>query len=133
VLAVLAGCKLVDQRTFQPAARAPSASTLARAAQAARPVLVVAMTMQASDWRAAVNSAVSRAEAHDPKASFAVNAPIPVNASAADQDRFAATGASDAALVARQIQENGVPVDRIAIGYESDAGTPPREIRLYVR
>ncbi len=132
-LLALAGCKLIDQRTFEPAAAAPTAADLARPALPPLPLLTIAFTVPDADWRPAVRDAVRAAEARKRDVVFSVVAPIPTTASRDAQDVATRQGQEDAALVAREVHLNGVPPERIAIGLRGDAGAPRREVRVYAQ
>ena len=126
------GCKMIDQRTFQRAPQGPTAAALSRPVLPTLPFLRLSLGAPGADWRAAVDQAMQAATAHNPDAIFDVLAPIPVTAKREVQDRYATQGQADAEMVADALQHDGVNPTHINLGYEGDAGTPPREVRVYV-
>jgi hypothetical protein len=130
---VLAGCKLVDQRTFEATPTAPAAAQLNRPDLPKAPILTINFAFADMDWRPSVHKAVRDAEAHQPGVAFAVVTPIPIAASREVQDRFTRQGREDAVAVADELQAAGVTPDRITLGLRSDAGSPPREVRIYTQ
>lgn len=133
LLAALAGCKLVDQRTFEPAHAGPSAAALANARLPPLPLVTIDFAFADLDWRSSVQQAVTAAESRKPDAKFDVVTPIPTGASQTVQDRYIATGQADAKLVADELQNDGVPPARIGVRFQGDPGTPPREVFIYAR
>ncbi len=130
-LIALAGCKLVDQRTFERTPTAPSAAELARAAQERKPILTISFAIADANWRPALALAVLGAEAHNPNAVFDVVTPVPVMASRDAQDKFIKQGQDDAAMVAREIQANRVPPERVTVSLRGDPGNPPRQVQVF--
>jgi nucleotide-binding universal stress UspA family protein len=132
-LALLAGCRLIDQRTFESTPAVPASSTMARTNLPPLPLLVVSPAILGSDWRAAVAQAVQAAEARKPGATFDVVTPVPTAASPSVQADFTRYGQEDGQLVARELQSDGVPPERISLRLQGDPGAPPREVRIYAR
>lgn len=96
-------------------------------------MLTISFAIADADWRPAVADAVQAAEAHKPDVTFEVVAPVPVNAARDVQDRFVRQGNQDAALVARELQANGIQPERIAIALRGDPGNPPRQVQIFAR
>ena len=131
-LIALAGCKLVDQRTFERTPTAPSAAELARAAQERQqPILTISFAIADADWRPALALAVLGAEAHNPNTVYDVVTPVPVMASRDVKDKFIKQGQEDAAMVARDIQANRVPAERVTVSLRGDPGNPPRQVQVF--
>ena len=131
---VLCGCTvsthrpyltLIDQRTFAPAAAAPSASEVK--ALPKLPLATVRFDVPDYDDSADLAQAVSQAQAIKPDAEFNVMTPV------ARGTAPTAQASKDAADVARGLAEQNVPPDHIHVGLVEDAGTPPREVLIYVR
>ena len=122
----------MDQRTFERTASAPSAADLDKSARPPLPALTISFAVADADWRPSVAAAVLAAQAHKPDAAFDVVTPVPVNSARDVQDRFIRQGEDDSALVARELQANGVPPERITIGLRGDPGNPPRQVELFV-
>ena len=129
-LTLLAGCTLVDQRTFQSAAVAPGAAEIARARAPALPLVTIRMDQ---DYRAALAEAVQAAQQRKADVTFEIQALVPTQASPADQDRRIAEASLDAQAVATAIGAAGIASDRLRLGLLGDAGSPAREVRVYVR
>ncbi len=130
---MLAGCKLVDQRTFERATTTPAAADLSRAALPKLPLLTIAFTIPDADWRPSVRDAVRAAEARKRDVTFSVVTPIPTTASRDAQDVFIKQGQEDATAVAQELHLNGIPAERITVGFRGDAGKPAREVRVYAQ
>jgi len=98
-LLALAGCTLVDQRSFRAAGAAPGAEEMARAAAAARQVATVRMGDPGEAWRRVVADAVQAADQRAPGGVFEVMALVPLQAAPAEQDRRVAEASRDARAV----------------------------------
>jgi len=134
---LLAGClppdfKLIDQRTFAPP-HTPGEAELARAHLPEQPLVIIRFDQLDNDYFPALADAVQAAQTHKPDVEFDVVTPIPTAAPQAEQDRFARQGAEDAQTVANALGNDGITPDRVHIGYRGDAGSPPREVLVYVR
>jgi hypothetical protein len=137
-LTILAGCRLIDQRTFEQAGLYPGAAQLRAGDYAARalpppPLAVVRFGGAAADWQAGLIDAANDALTRKPDVEFDLVTPIPGSASLAAQDAALKTGAQDAAAVAIALESDEVSPDQIHIGSRSDPGNPPREVEVYVR
>jgi len=134
---LLTGCwapdwKLIDQRTFWPAST-PGKTDVARANLPKTPLLVIGFDDLDADYKSALAEAMVAAQARKPDVEFDVLTPIPTTADQAEQDRFARQGEADAQAVAAVLIDDGVLPDRVHIGFRGDPGSPPREVRVYVR
>ena len=126
------GCTLIDQRTFAPPQPAGAAEQ-ARAKLPALPLAIVRFNDPDTDWRIAVAAAVNQALQRRPGASFDVLASVPLGAAPLVQDEAAIRGQADTRAVADALLEAGVASDQLYLGLRGDPGTPPREVRIYVR
>ena len=133
LLVAVAGCTLVDQRTFQRAAPGPAAAEIARAKAPALPLVSIRLDQPGADYRPALAEAVQAAQQRKPDVTFDVLAMVPSQATAGEQDRRAGEAAQDAREVAAAMVAVGIPQDRMRLGLRGDPGTPPREVRIYVR
>jgi hypothetical protein len=127
---LLAGCALVDQRTFAPAPEA-KAQAVAQPAPPVRvdpraPLVTVDFSGPPPQYEELLRYAVRAAEMRDRDVQYDVVAMLP-NASDAAQ------GQRDAAQVMRSIMLAGVPAGRIHLGLRADPTVSGREIRVYVR
>ncbi len=127
------GCTLVDQRTFQAAAPAPTGEELARARVPLPPLMSVRLGATGVDYRPALAEVVRDAMVRNPDASFDVMALVPTQAAPAEQDRRVAEGAQDALAVATAMNAAGVPQEKLHLGLRGDPGSPAREVRIYLR
>jgi len=133
LLLALAGCRLVDQRTFERTPPTPDAATMARAGVPSLPVATIRLADPNAEWRSGLDAVVHAVLARKPDVRFQVMAPIPTSASWAIQQGFLSVGQSDTQMVARALVADGVPPERITLGVVGDPGRPTREVRLYAR
>jgi hypothetical protein len=127
----LAGCRLVDQRTFERTPGTPSAAALARPDLPKAPIVTISFMDPNIDWRPLVREAVHAALDHQPDARFRIVTPVPLNGSQDVQEKYIKAGQSDGPMVAQEVEAIGVSPDHIALGMRGDAGAPPREVRIY--
>jgi hypothetical protein len=130
---LLAGCRLVDQRTFEATPSGPRAAQLNRPDLPPLPLVTIGLTVPDLDWRPAVQQAVIAAESRKPGVAFDVVTPIPTSATQSVQDLYLKNGQQDGQMVARELQSDGIPPDRIGLRFQGDPGAPPREVRIYAR
>ncbi len=136
----LGGCKLIDQRSFEPRATAPSSGQVARSSQVAATRLVPALPLVSvfpgdleHDWRPDVAAAVRAALVRRPDAAFDIVTPIPTARGPDAQRAAMLTGSADAAAVAAVMQAEGIPAERLHLGARGDAGNPRRDVLVFVR
>lgn len=127
----LCGCTLIDQRTFDPTPPAPSPTAAAQAQLPEQALLTI--TFDGEDWHPALRQAVEAAEGRKPGVEFIVATTVPMGAPPAEQDRLLRQGAADAATIANGLGALGVPPARVHISVQGDHGSPPREVRVYVK
>jgi len=128
---LLAGCALVDQKTFAPAPEAKADSTVAQPPVAVKvdsrvPLVTVDFSGPPPQYEELLRYAVRAAETRDRDVQYDVVAMMP-NAKDAEQ------GQSEAAMVMRSIMLAGVPAARIHLGLRDDPTLSGREVRVYVR
>ena len=124
-LILLAGCTLVDQRTFFPPSR-PGTAELAQATTVDTPALTVRLGPTEPDWHPAITALVDATLTRRADASFEVVASIALNADASAQSRAARAIAE--AIVGQGVLPSRV---RLALRTSADAGTP--DVMIYVR
>ena len=129
---MLGGCTLIDQRTFRRTS-APDPAASAPRPLPALPLIVIRFDRPDDDYRPALETAVQDAQVRNPAVSFDVLTPIPTKATPEVQRTYIAQGSEDAKTVGRNLQEIGVDADRVHLGFRGDDGSPPREVRVYVR
>ena len=127
------GCTLVDQRTFRGPAPAPTVEDVARAKLPPLPLVVIRFDQPDLDFRPALASAVDAARTRMPDVSFDVLAPIPTSAAPEVQRGYIRQGDADTSDVATALQADGVALEQIHMGFRGDPGSPPREVRIYIR
>jgi hypothetical protein len=128
---LLAGCALVDQKTFAPAPEAKAQTTVATPAapvklDARLPLVTVDFSGPPPQYEELLRYAVRAAEMRNRDVQYDVVALLPDAAAAAP-------GQHDAATVMRSIMLVGVPAARIHLGLRADPTLPGREVRVYVR
>ncbi len=128
---LLAGCALVDQKTFAPAPEARADSTGAQPPAPVKldqrlPLVTVDFSGPPPQYEELLRYAVRAAELHGHDVQYDVVAMV-ANTNDADQ------GQRDAAEVMRSIMLTGVPAARIHLGLRADPTLPGREVRVYVR
>lgn len=148
VLAALAGgalpgCTLIDQNTFNPAARAapviprPPVAAAVAAPPGPPPLLTLRPGQPVQD---PVRQAVAAARRRKADVVFDVVAMLPGAAGVeagrdggAVRDDGAASSSAEAGTVARAITAQGVPPARVRLFARPEAGLAGREVRVYVR
>ena len=124
-LLLLAGCKLVDQRSFFPPSK-PGAAELASVVSADAPVLSLRLGAMEPDWHPAIIQLVEATLARQPDATFEVVASIAPNADASAQSRAARD-------IAEAITAQGVQPSRVRLALRTVSGAGMRDILVYVR
>jgi hypothetical protein len=127
---LLAGCALVDQKTFAPApeakAEAPAQPAPPVKVDQRLPLVTVDFSGPPPQYEELLRYAVRAAEMRDRDVQYDVVALLP---KATD----IAAGQRDAATVMRSIMLAGVPPTRIHLGLRADPTLSGREVRIYVR
>ena len=124
-LILLAGCKLIDQRSFFPPSK-PGAVELASVVAADAPVLSLRLGAMEPDWHPAIIELVEATLARQPDATFEVVASIAPNADASAQSRAARD-------IAEAITAQGVQPSRVRLALRTVSGAGMRDILVYVR
>jgi TPR repeat protein len=131
---LLAGCALVDQRTFAPAPEAKAQSTApATAAPPAAvqvdpraPLVTIEFGGPPPQYEELLRYAIRAADNRDRDVQYDVVAMLP---KADDAER----GQADAVAVMRSMMLAGVPAARIHLALRADPTLPARQVRVYVR
>jgi hypothetical protein len=133
----LTGCKLVDQRTFDPSAGRPPPPPVLPQRPAPLPVPPLATVVAGSpadDWKPALVEIARAALARKPNVLFRVISRVPA---AGDPDAQAralqgvATGTGQA--VADALVSAGVPAGQIELTGRSDPGVRQPDVQVFVR
>ncbi|HJS84828.1 MAG TPA: hypothetical protein VJ779_05160 [Acetobacteraceae bacterium] len=131
-LLLLAGCKLIDQRTFAPAPDAtPPAAP--RSTETRTPLISVAPGTKLATYQALLRSAVRAAQARDPAVRFDVVSVVPASGTLAEQIQAADALRASAAEVAQTLIAAGVAEGRISLGARPDPTVHNPEVRVYLR
>jgi hypothetical protein len=131
-LLLLAGCKLIDQRTFASPGAAPTSAQVAPAALPPLPLVTIRFDDPDVDFRPVLAQAIEAVQARKENADFEVVAVVPANAPPEVQDRFVRDGSADTSRVATTLAELGVDPARVHVGFREDAGSPPRQVLVFV-
>lgn len=140
VLAVaFSACRLVDQRTFDPAAgRAPvprGKPPAARPVHVVPPLFVVRDPLAGDDWKPGLASAVRAALARKPNVLFTVQSVVPGAATpAAQASLLSSAGSREGRLVADAITADGARPAQVELAAAVDPalhGAP--EVRVLVQ
>lgn len=128
---LLAGCALVDQKTFAPAPEAKAESPPGPPAPPVKvdarvPLVTVDFGGPPPQYEELLRYAVRAAEMRNRDVQYDVIAMLP---NATD----AAQGQQNAVAVMRSIMLTGVPAARIHLGLRADSTLSGREVRVYVR
>lgn len=134
---VLAGCDLIDQRTFESKTVAPPPSALqALAAGNQRPSLPL-VTIPLGDldgsWSPILVAAERQAVARKPDVQFDVVTLRPTDPALEGDPAIAKSLDSAAQAVAGVLLADEVPAERVHLGVRGDAGRPPPEVLVFVR
>lgn len=128
--ALLPGCTLIDQRTFDPQAGVAPV-VVARPAPppaASGPPALLTLRLP-GDHTSAIRQAVAAARARKPDVVFDVVAAVPADPAPTVEE----TAAGNAAAVAQGITAAGVPPGRVNLVARPEAGADPQTVRVYVR
>jgi hypothetical protein len=126
---LLAGCTLVDQRTFETHRSTPAPASLAVSA-AAHPL---AISDGAEGWPTRLAASARDAATRDPERRFDLVAPVPLGGTEADRATFRARQDGNLRLAATALAAAGIDPSRIRMGYRGDPGTPAAQVELYAR
>lgn len=126
---LLAGCTLVDQRSFETHRSAPA--QVALAAPAARHPL--AISDGASGWPARLAGTARDAATRNPAQRFDLVAPVPLAGSAAARAAFRARQRRHLEQAATALARAGIDPSRIRLGLRGDPGRPAPLVELYAR
>jgi hypothetical protein len=127
----LAGCTLIDQRTFAPSPEAPTPPSTATPSPTLKvdtrtPLLTIGYDVPDPHYQEVLRYAVQQAERRAPHVEYDVVAIVPTGGDIAQAQR-------NATEVMRVILAQRVPDSRVHLGLRTDAVGTPREVRVYVR
>ena len=129
---LLAGCTLVDQRTFDRNAGKPPVVPPPPGPVAAPPLVTIDFGKPNPDYAGILHQAVQQALARKPTVQFDVVTVVPATGTPAEQVA-AATGLTGSARdIARAINADGVDDERIHLAARADAGVGTRQVQVFV-
>lgn len=127
---LLAGCALIDQKTFAPApearAQPAKAAPVAVRVDTRTPLVSIVFGGPPPDYAGLLRYAVHEAERRDRDVEFDVIAVLP------DLTQ-ASAGQRDAVGVMRSMNQFGVPASHLHLALRADPTLKSREVRVYVR
>lgn len=126
---LLAGCALVDRRTFEGPRSQPAAAALA--ARPAQPPL--AISDGAPGWPQRLAAIARDAATRNPQARFDLMAPVPLAQDETAQAAFRAKDEGNLQQAATALAAAGIDPGRIRLGLVGDSGAPAPVVRLYAR
>ncbi len=130
---LLAGCTLVDQRTFDPQAGIVKTVPLPPGPAAIVPLLTIDLAKANPDYRAALDQAVAEAVSRKPDVAFEVVSVVPATGTPAEQVAAATGITGDARDIARAINAAGVDDGRIHLSARADPAARTRQVQVFVR
>lgn len=126
---LLAGCTLVDQRSFEAHRSTPAPGSLAAPA-ATRPI---AISDGADGWPARLAGTARDAATRDPGQHFDLVAPVPLEGTEASRAAFRARQEANLEQAATALAAAGIDPSHIRLGLRGDPGAPAPEVELYAR
>lgn len=132
LLLLLAGCKLIDQRTFNPHAGEPPPAPAPVASAVVPPLLTIDFSTPNPVYDTALRQAVDQALARKEDVVFDVTTVVPATGTLAQQVASASTIDADARQVARTISSEGVDDDNVHLSARADPDVKGRQVRVYV-
>jgi hypothetical protein len=132
LLPLLAGCKLIDQRTFNPHAGEPATGPAPVAAAVTPPLMTIDFSTPNPIYDTQLRAAVQQALARKPDVVFDVTTVVPATGTPAQQVAAAEAISADARQVARTISSDGVDDGNVHLSARSEPDVKVRQIRVYV-
>ena len=133
MILLLAGCTLIDQRTFDAHAGELAKPPAVAGPPAAQPLVTVDFAHPSPDYTAALQQAVAEATSRKPDVQFDVVTVVPATGTTAQQAAAAAGLTPDAREIARAINDDGVADDRIHLSARAEGGAESRQVQVFVR
>ena len=129
---LVAGCTLVDQRTFNPQAGQPARPPSEPGPSPLVPLVTIDLARANPDYAASLHQAVADAVRRKPDVQFDVITIVPGTGTTAEQVAAATGITADARAIARSINADGVDDGRIHLSARSDAGVTVRQVQVFV-
>ncbi len=134
-LAALAGCHLIDQRSFDRSAGrrpVPPAAPVMAGPAPVPPLLSVRYDTPAPQYRAALATAVDAARRRKPDVLFSVVVLVPPTGTPAEQVAAAEAARGSGRDVAAAIVADGADIGQVELSARAEPGLAVREVRVYV-
>ena len=133
LVALLCGCTLIDQRTFDPKAGLPPVIQAPPGPPAIVPLLTIDFSKPNPDYAEALRQAVTAAVARKPDVAFEVATVVPNTGTPAEQVAAAEALTPDAREVAGDIAADGIPDEQIALTARAVPGVATRQVQVFVK
>ncbi len=130
--ALLAGCTLIDQRTFNPRAGLPPLPKAGGGPAGNVALVTIDLSKANPDYAAALHQAVGEAVGRKPNVEFEVISVVPATGTPAAQVAAATGITGDAREIARAINQDGVDDSRIHLTARADPGVSTRQVQIFV-
>ena len=130
--ALLLGCTLVDQRTFDPQAGIPKLVPAAPGPAPTVALVTIDLSKPNPNYTAALDQAVREAVGRKSDVVFDVVSVVPATGTPAQQVAAATGITGDARDIARAINADGVDDDRIHLSARADAAVTTRQVQVFV-
>jgi hypothetical protein len=130
LLPLLAGCKLIDQRTFDP--RAGMGPEVPPPPGPPPPLITIDFDKPDPVYETPLRQAVDAALARKPTVNFDVVTIVPAVGTADQQAAAAISIRGDAREVARIIVDQGADIDRVHLLARSQAGVTGRQVQVFI-
>ena len=131
--ALLFGCTLVDQRTFDPQAGVAKLVPAPPGPAPTLPLVTIDVSRPNPTYAAALEAAVRDAVGRKSDVVFDVVSVVPATGTPAQQVAAATGITGDARDIARAINADGVDDDRIHLSARADPGVTSRQVQVFVR
>ena len=131
----LAGCHLIDQRSFDRTAGrkpVPPAAPVAPGPGPVPPLLTVRFDTPDPQYRAALATAVDAARRRKPDVLFSVTVLVPSTGTPAGQVAAAEAARGSGRDVAAAIVADGADIGQVELSARAEPGLAAREVRVYV-
>ncbi len=135
LLGLLAGCHLIDQRTFNPTAGTkplPPAVAAKPGPTPTPPLLTIRYDTADPQYRAALATAVDAARRRKPDVLFEVVVLVPAEGTPAQQVELAEAARVDGHDVAAAIVADGADPGQVELTARTDPALQAKEVRVYV-
>ncbi len=129
---LLAGCTLVDQRSFNPQAGLPAKPPQPPGPAAIVPLVTIDLAKANPDYAASLRQAVADAVRRKPNVQFDIVSVVPATGTPAQQVAAATGITGDARAIARAINADGVDDGNIHLSARSDSGVTARQVQVFV-